>query len=36
MTVAAQLAGEAHPETVIFVCFDAATLAAYEAALAEI
>lgn len=34
--VATQLAGEAHPETVIFVCFDAATLAAYEAALAEV
>jgi O-acetyl-ADP-ribose deacetylase (regulator of RNase III) len=35
-TVAAQLGGEAHPETVIFVCFDAATLAAYETALAEV
>ena len=33
-TVAAHLATQAMPETVIFVCFDAATRAAYEAALA--
>jgi O-acetyl-ADP-ribose deacetylase (regulator of RNase III) len=33
-TVGAHLAAEAVPETVIFVCFDAATRAAYEAALA--
>jgi O-acetyl-ADP-ribose deacetylase len=35
-TVAGQLAGERLPETVIFVCFDAATRAAYEAALATL
>jgi O-acetyl-ADP-ribose deacetylase len=35
-TVAAHLAGERLPETVIFVCFDAATRAAYEAALASL
>jgi len=34
-TVTAHLATEAVPETVIFVCFDAATRAAYEAALAS-
>lgn len=34
--VAAHLAAETMPETVIFVCFDAATRAAYEAALATI
>ena len=33
-TVADHLAGESRPETVIFVCFDAATRAAYETALA--
>jgi O-acetyl-ADP-ribose deacetylase len=33
-TVADHLAGERLPEIVIFVCFDAATRAAYEAALA--
>jgi O-acetyl-ADP-ribose deacetylase (regulator of RNase III) len=33
--VSAHLAAEAAPQTVIFVCFDAATVAAYEAALAE-
>ncbi len=33
-TVADHLAAEALPETVVFVCFDAATQAAYEAALA--
>ena len=32
-TVGAHLAVEARPETVVFVCFDAATRAAYEAAL---
>ena len=35
-TVAAHLTAEATPETVIFVCFDAATRAAYEAALAAL
>jgi O-acetyl-ADP-ribose deacetylase len=35
-TVVAYLAAEAVPETVVFVCFDAATRAAYEAALAAI
>jgi len=35
-TVAAHLAAEAMPETVIFVCFDAATRAAYEMALANL
>jgi len=34
-TVGAHLAAEAVPQIVIFVCFDAATVAAYEAALAE-
>ena len=34
-TVGAHLAAEAVPETVIFVCFDAATAAVYEAALAR-
>src|SRR5215472_19145610 len=34
-TVAAHLAGDSTPETVIFVCFDAATRAAYKAALAD-
>ena len=33
-TVTAHLAAQAMPETVIFVCFDAATRIAYEAALA--
>ena len=32
-TVAAHLAAEAVPQTVIFVCFDRSTVAAYEAAL---
>lgn len=32
-TVAAHIAAEPLPETVVFVCFDAATHAAYEAAL---
>jgi O-acetyl-ADP-ribose deacetylase len=35
-TVAAHLDAEPMPETVIFVCFDPATRAAYEAALAGI
>jgi O-acetyl-ADP-ribose deacetylase (regulator of RNase III) len=35
-SVAQHLAESALPETVIFVCFDAATRAAYEAALDEI
>jgi O-acetyl-ADP-ribose deacetylase len=35
-TIVAHLAAEAIPETVIFVCFDAATRAAYEAALASL
>jgi O-acetyl-ADP-ribose deacetylase len=35
-TVAAHLAAEEVPETVIFVCFDPATRAAYEAALANL
>ncbi|HTW53490.1 MAG TPA: O-acetyl-ADP-ribose deacetylase [Stellaceae bacterium] len=35
-TVADRLAGDSLPETVIFVCFDAATRAAYEAALASL
>jgi O-acetyl-ADP-ribose deacetylase len=35
-TVADHLAAAAKPESVIFVCFDAATRAAYEAALATI
>lgn len=35
-TVAAHLATEETPETVIFVCFDPATRAAYEAALASL
>jgi O-acetyl-ADP-ribose deacetylase (regulator of RNase III) len=35
-TVAAHLAVETIPETVIFVCFDAATRAAYETAIATI
>jgi O-acetyl-ADP-ribose deacetylase (regulator of RNase III) len=35
-TVTTHLAMEAVPETVIFVCFDPATRAAYEAALADI
>lgn len=35
-TVAAHLAAETLPETVIFVCFDAATRAAYETALADL
>jgi O-acetyl-ADP-ribose deacetylase (regulator of RNase III) len=35
-TVADHLAAETLPETVIFVCFDAATQAAYEAALATV
>lgn len=34
--IAMHLATETLPETVIFVCFDSATRAAYEAALAEI
>jgi len=34
--VAAHLAAESMPETVIFMCFDAATRAAYEAALADL
>jgi len=34
--VAAHLAAETLPETVLFVCFDAATRAAYEAALSKI
>jgi O-acetyl-ADP-ribose deacetylase (regulator of RNase III) len=34
-TVSAHLAAEAMPQTVIFVCFDAATVAVYETALAE-
>lgn len=34
-TVGAYLTAEAVPQMVIFVCFDAATVAAYEAALAE-
>ena len=34
--VAAHLAAESMPETVIFVCFDAATRAAYEAALTDL
>ena len=34
-TVAAHLAAEAMPHRVIFVCFDAGTVAAYAAALAE-
>jgi O-acetyl-ADP-ribose deacetylase (regulator of RNase III) len=33
-TVAAHLTVETMPQTVVFVCFDAATRAAYEAALA--
>jgi O-acetyl-ADP-ribose deacetylase len=36
VTVAEHLAAERLPETVIFVCFDAATRAAYEAALASL
>jgi len=36
VTVAAHLAAEAAPETVIFVCFDMAARAIYEAALATI
>ncbi|HWB51389.1 MAG TPA: O-acetyl-ADP-ribose deacetylase [Stellaceae bacterium] len=35
-TVAAHLAAELAPEAVVFVCFDAATQAAYEAALAAL
>ena len=35
-TVAAHLAAGSVPETVIFVCFDAATRTAYEAALADL
>jgi len=35
-TVAGHLADEAAPETAIFVCFDSATRAAYEAALATL
>ena len=35
-TVAAHFAAEALPETVTFVCFDAATRAVYEAALSQI
>jgi O-acetyl-ADP-ribose deacetylase (regulator of RNase III) len=35
-TVAVHLAAEGVPATVIFVCFDAATRAAYEAALADL
>jgi O-acetyl-ADP-ribose deacetylase (regulator of RNase III) len=35
-TVAAHLAAESMPETVIFVCFDAPTRAAYDAALADL
>ncbi len=33
--VGAHLAAQVAPQTVIFVCFDAATVAAYEAALTE-
>jgi len=36
VTVAEHLASEGLPQTVIFVCFDAATRAAYEAALASL
>jgi O-acetyl-ADP-ribose deacetylase (regulator of RNase III) len=35
-TVAEHLAAEHVPETVIFVCFDAATRAVYEIALADL
>lgn len=35
-TVVAHLAAETLPQTVIFVCFDAATRAAYEVALAAV
>jgi len=35
-TAAAHLARESMPETVIFVCFDAGTRSAYEAALADL
>jgi O-acetyl-ADP-ribose deacetylase (regulator of RNase III) len=35
ITVKRHLAGRDFPEQVIFVCFDPATLQAYEAALAE-
>jgi O-acetyl-ADP-ribose deacetylase (regulator of RNase III) len=35
-TIASHLAVEIVPDTVIFVCFDAATRAAYEAALAKL
>jgi O-acetyl-ADP-ribose deacetylase (regulator of RNase III) len=35
-TVGAHLAAEATPQAVIFVCFDAATRATYEAALAHL
>jgi O-acetyl-ADP-ribose deacetylase (regulator of RNase III) len=34
-TVSAHLVAEAMPQTVIFVCFDAATVAVYETALTE-
>jgi O-acetyl-ADP-ribose deacetylase (regulator of RNase III) len=35
-TAGAHLVAQATPATVIFVCFDAPTLAAYEAALADL